>query len=196
MLKNPVVLVGVALVVAAAVWLLASRVGSQTDMKPLTPPPGESLRKQGVPPKPARADPKLALVRLAGAAALPPGDALLREQLQGALARSEDPTFKATVDVPFNDNAAQQVSDELREWLGRKMAGLGFGDTSGKPTLLLVVHIDPAGEGKYAIKLTVRAGGEPKLEQAFELPAAYKDDRMDAALAAAFAAPLVPRSAP
>lgn len=188
MLKNPIVLVGIALLVAAAVWLAATGLGGDrsTELQPLKPPAGESLRRQGTPPKPALADPAAALAVLERAPALPKGDAVLRDLLKAALAAGEKPSFRASVDAPFDDNAAQQVKDELREWLDRKMAGLGFGDAASKPTLMWIAHVDPLGEGRYAIQLTLRAGGAPRLEEKLELPAAWTADRLDTALGASF----------
>jgi hypothetical protein len=189
MLKNPAVLVGIALVIAALVWVVASRVGpgGEADLTPLKPPAGESLRRQGVPPKPVRADPRQAAERLAAAAVLPAGDLLLRELLQKALAANEDPSYRAMVDVPLADNASQQVRDEFKDWLARKLASLGFAEATGKPTVLFTVHIDPAAEGKYSIQVVMRSGGEPRFDEKFELPAAFGPTRMDAALAKAFA---------
>ena len=195
MLKNPILLVAIAAVVAAAVWLVASRTQPQTDLKPLTPLPGESLRRQGVPPKPQRADPIAALTAL-GTGALAPGDGALRDLLKAALDATEDPTFRANVDVPFNDPAAQQISDEVREWLDRKMAGLGFGTTAGKPTVVWRVQIDPGEAGKYTIKLKLRAGSESKFEQTYELPAAFSATRLDTTFAAGLSAPLIAPAAP
>jgi hypothetical protein len=198
MLKNPVVLVGIALGIAALVWVIASRVdhGAEADLTPLKPPAGESLRRQGTPPKPVRADPKQAAERLAAAAVLPAGDLVLRELLRKALADKEDPCYRAMVDVPLTDNAGQQVKDEFKDWLARKLASLGFAEAVGKPTVLFTVHIDPAAEGKYSIQIVMRSGGEPKFDEKFDLPAAFGPNRMDAALAKAFApAPPSPAAA-
>ena len=190
MLKNPVILVGIALGIAALVWVIASRVdhGAETDMTPLKPPAGESLRRQGVAPKPVRADPKQAAERLAAAAVLPAGDLVLRELLQKALGDKEDPCYRAMVDVPLTDNAGQQVKDEFKDWLARKLASLGFAEAVGKPTVLFTVHIDPVGDGRYTVQIVMRSGGEPRFDEKFELPAAFAPTRMDAALAKSFAA--------
>ncbi len=197
MLKNPILLVAVAVVVAGAVWLVASRGQPETDLTPLTPPPGESLRRQGVRPKPPRADPAEALRKLQ-ASALPPGDAALRDLLAAALQAKEEPSYRANIDVPFDDPAAQQVSDEVREWIERKMAGLGFGLAPGKPTVVWRVQIDPGEAGRYLIKLKLRAGSESKLEATYELPAAFTATRLDTTFAPGLAAPLIAptRSAP
>ncbi|HEY3450157.1 MAG TPA: hypothetical protein VGK67_27635 [Myxococcales bacterium] len=191
MLKNPVVLVAVAVLVAGAVWLLASRSQPETDLKPLTPAAGESLRRQGVSPKPQKADAVEALRKLQTGPALPPGDAALRDLLQTALGAKEEPTYRANIDVPFNDPAAQQVSDEVRVWIERKMAGLGFGVASGKPTVVWRVQIDPGEAGRYSIKLKLRAGAESKLDAAYDLPAAYSATRLDATFAPGLSAPLI-----
>ncbi|MBI5549281.1 MAG: hypothetical protein HY901_35800 [Deltaproteobacteria bacterium] len=197
MLKNPIVLVAVAALVAGGVWLLFSQLRPVSDLQPLTPSPGESPRRQGVPPKPVRADPRQALASLEMAGAvLPQGDVALRELLRAALAAKEDPTWRAALDIPFSDNAAQQVSDEVREWIARKMAGLGFGDATAKPTVLWKVHIDPANDGRYTLKTALRAGGETRHEQSFELPAAYTTSRMNDTLAPGFGAPLAAPAAP
>lgn len=191
MLKNPIFLVAVAVVVAGAVWLVASRTRPETDLKPLTPAPGESLRRQGVRPKPRKADPGEALRLLQAGSALAPGDAALRDLLQAALDAKEEPSYRANIDVPFDDPAAQQISDEVREWVERKMAGLGFGVASGKPTVVWRAQIDPGEGGKYSIKVKLRAGSESKLDATYELPAAYSATRLDASFAPGFAAPLV-----
>ncbi|MGC4123008.1 MAG: hypothetical protein QM765_52245 [Myxococcales bacterium] len=191
MLKNPIFLVAVAVVVAGTVWLFASRGQPETDLKPLTPSAGESLRLQGARPKPRKADAKEALRKLQTGAALPPGDAALRDLLQVALEAKEEPSYRANIDVPFNDPAAQQVSDEVREWLERKMAGLGFGLATGKPTVVWRVQIDPGEAGKYSIKLKLRAGSESKLDASYELPAAFSATRLDTTFAPGLSAPLI-----
>ena len=200
MLKNPLVLLGIAVVVAAGVWLVATTAGApKNDLKPLTPAAGESLRRQGAPPKPVTANPKAVLDSLSPGAVLAPGDKLLLDALKDAVGRGEEPAYRVTVDFPFSDAPAQQVADELREWLGRKMAGLGFSEANTKPVVLWIIHLDPAGEGKYTFKVVLRVGGEPRFDQKFELPAAFKAARLDTCLAAAFAAPLAApakRSAP
>ena len=191
--KNPVVLVAVAALVAAAVWLLASRNQPRTDLEPLIPLSGESLRRQGVPPTTPRAEPSAALASL-GRGALAPGDAALRDVLQVALEAREDPSYRANIDVPFDDPAARQVSDEVREWVGRKMAGLGFAGASGKPTVVWRAQIDPAEAGQYVIKLKLRAGSETRHDAAYELPAASSATRLDTTFAAGFSPPASPAS--
>ena len=194
MLKNPVFLVAVAVLVAGVVWLVASRTQPQSDLKPLTPLPGESLRRQGVPPRPQRADPVAALAALEGAA-LAPGDAVLRDLSKAAQDAKEEPSYRANIDVPYNDPAAQQISDEVREWIDRKMAGLGFGGASGKPTVVWRVQIDPGQAGAYSIDLKLRAGTESKLAVTYQLPAAFSVTRLDTTFAPGFAAPLIPPAA-
>ena len=191
MLKNPIFLVAVAVLVGGTVWLLASRSQPETDLKPLTPAAGESLRRQGSRPKPPKADPAEAMRKLQQGPALGPGDAALRDLLQAALDAKEEPSYRANIDVPFNDPAAQQISDEVREWIERKMAGLGFGLATGKPTVVWRVQIDPGEAGKYSIKLKLRAGSESKLDAAYELPAAFSSTRLDTTFAPGLSAPLI-----
>jgi len=188
MAKNPIFLLGVVLVVGLGVWLFASRMDHPGDLSPLKPPAGESLRRQGVPPPPPVADPAASLKQLdSGVRA--PGDVALRELLRKALEAKETPSWRCVVDVPMEDNAAQQVRDEVKEWLSRKMAGLGFAEATGRPTALVHVRLDPAGDGKYTFHLVVRSAGEPRLDEKYELPAAYTADRLDTALARSFAPP-------
>lgn len=196
MLKNPVVLVAVALLVAALAFVLARGLQPKTDLQPLVPPPGESLRRQGVPPKPTVAEAKQVLPSLEGAA-LPPGDAAVREVLRAALSASEAPSYRLNLDAPFDDAAGRQVGDEVREWIDRKMAGLGFEVAdSGKPSLVWRVRIDPGEAGAYTLGVALRAGGESKLDQQFTLPAAYTRTRLDTTFASAFAPPRVAPAEP
>jgi hypothetical protein len=189
MAKNPIVLLGVVLVVGLGVWLFASRMDRSGDLSPLKPPPGESLRRQGVPPPPPVVDPAASLKQLDAMGALAQGDLTLRELLRKALEAKEAPSWRCIVDVPMEDTAAQQVRDEVKEWFSRKMAGLGFTEAAGRPTALVHVRLDPAGDGKYAFHLVVRSAGEPRFDEKFELPSAYKADRLDTALARSFAPP-------
>ena len=192
MSKNPIVLVAVVLVVGLGVWLFASRVEDRPgDMTPLQPSPGESLRTQGTPPPPAVANPSDVLTRLQAETVLQPGDIALRELLKKALDAKEQPTWRSMIDVPYGDNAGQQIRDEIRNWLVRKMAGLGFTEAAGRPTVLIHVRADPAPEGKYTVQVVLRAAGEPRLDEKYDLPAAYKPDRLDTAFARSFAAPAI-----
>lgn len=193
MLKRPEVLVGVALLVAAVVFVVARRAGpseAQEGMQPLKLPPGESLRVRPPAPQPVVADPKAAL---AAAPAEPlAGDKVILALLKAALDAGEAPTFRSSMDLPFDDNAGQQVKDELHEWLGRKMAGLGFVPAAGKPTVSWVLRVNPSADGSYAIQVLLRASGETRFDQPFVLPKAWSKDRLDTSFAAAFAPPGAP----
>jgi len=74
-------------------------------------------------------------------------------------------------------------------WMARKMASLGFADATAKPTVSWTVHIDPGLEGRYQVKMTLRAGGATRFEQTYELPAVAAEDRANKAFATSFAAP-------
>ena len=182
-------LVAVALAVAIGVWLLATRLTPPSDLRPLAPAPRELSRGPVGSPMPEPTDPHQALRELQGQAALAPGDAALRDELQAALAAGEAPTYRVVVDVPFGDAAGQRVADGLRAWLTRKMAGVGFREATGKPTVVLALRVDPAATGRYRLQAVLRASGQPRYEGSFELPAASENDRMDTTMAPGFAAP-------
>jgi hypothetical protein len=188
--RNPLVLVAAGL--AAALLTLAAVALLSRSPEPVTRPlalsPGEQLRLQPSRPRPQPADPHAVARKLAGTALLP-GDQVLVSALQAELARGGAPSYKTAVDVPVSDNAAQAVRDEVKEWLAAKMAGLGYRETGGRPTVLWQVHIDPAAEGRYTLRTVLRSGGAVQLDQSFELPARYAADRVSDALGAAFAPP-------
>jgi hypothetical protein len=191
MTKKPLLLVAAALAAAlltlGLVLLLAGGDGKPR-LVPLEPPPGESLRLQKPAEKPPTADPA-EVVRALGEEPALPGDAVLVEALKAAVAAGEPPTYKLRIDVPLADNAAQAVRDEVRGWVERKMAALGFVGAAGKPTLSWGVHVDPGEAGKYVVQTRVRVGGEARFDEEFELPFAFSADRVDKSLATAFAAP-------
>jgi hypothetical protein len=193
MARNPVVLVAAlaAAILAAGLVMLTSRGPSQA--RPIAPSPDDALRNPAGERAPARADPKEVTGRLKGVA-LPPGDQVIADALERALASGEAPSYKASLDAPFGDNAAQAVRDELRDWISHKMASTGFAEAEGKPTLAWHVRLDALEGGRYAIKAALRAAGELRFEQSFELPAAYQRDRLDAVLGAAFAPATTRRS--
>jgi hypothetical protein len=188
MLKKSLVLVGVAVAVGLltmALFRLFSG-GPESTLEPIKPPPGEELRLQPKAPAPAAADPAEVARGLEGKVLLP-GDVVLAEALKSALAAGEKPTYKVSVDVPLEDNAAQAVRDEFRAWLGKKMASFGFQEASGKPSISWIVHIDPVEGVVYSIETTLRAGGTERFSREYELPNAYSPTRMEKTLAADFA---------
>ncbi|MGI5863096.1 MAG: hypothetical protein ACOX6T_13685 [Myxococcales bacterium] len=194
MAKNPVALIGVALVAAlltlGLVFLISPDEGKQAPLKPLEVPAGESLRLQATKekPRPAPANPAEVARSLEGQTLLP-GDAVLAQALKAALAAGESPSYKIRIDVPLEDNAAQAVRDEVKAWVERKMAALGFTLAAGKPSLTWVVHVDPADGGKYVVKTILRTEGQERFNQAFELPFAFSADRVEKSLGAAYATP-------
>ncbi len=194
MARNPVVLVAVAL--AAAILTVglvrqASRTPSQA--RPAGPSPGDAVRGLEAQRAPVRADPRQAAERLKGAVLLA-GDQVIADTLARALASGEVPSYKTSLDAPFGDSAAQAVRDEVRDWILRKMASTGFTEAEGRPTLAWHVHLDALEGGRYAIKVALRVAGELRFEQSFELPTAYRRDRLDEVLGAAFAPADAPRS--
>jgi hypothetical protein len=189
MTRNPLALVAIAvavgLVTVGAIALFSSG-WKQTSFQPLKPHPGEQLRLQPPAPKPEPADAAEIAHRIEGKT-LMPGDAVLADALKSAVAAGQTPTFKASVDVPLGDNAAPAVRDEVKGWLAKKMAALGYKDTGDKPTVSWIVHIDPLDGGRYSVETIVRAGGMERFRQKLELPHAWAADRVEKAMAPAFA---------
>lgn len=185
--------VGIALLVAGVTFgLLLMRPASDTAaMQPLKPPAGEELRvAAGKPtPHPRVAEPAEALAAAKAVGPARPGDAVLIAALEARLEAKEIPGYKASIDVPLSDNAAPAVKDEVREFITRKMATLGFTEASAKPDITWIVHVDPGEAGKYLVAVVLRSGGAIRFEGSYELPAAVTPRRVDAAFAAGFTAP-------
>lgn len=177
-----------ALAAALTTTLLLRSQRSDPGARPIAPPPGESLRAPQPRPAPARADPRQVAGKLKDTALLP-GERALADALERSLATGEEPSYRVSLDAPAEDNAAQAVRDEVLEWIGRKMAALGFAEAKGRPSIAWKVKLDGLDGGRYAIRAALRTGGAVQFEGGFELPAAYSADRLDAALGGAFAPP-------
>ncbi len=192
MTKNPLVLLmaGLAaalLSVGALFYATSSR--DPAAQAPLAPTPGEAMRVATPQAPPIELADPAAVVKQLDGKTLAPGDQILADILKAALKAGEAPCYRATIDAPFQDNAAPALRDELRQWIARKMSSLGFADAAGKPSVNWVVHLDPGQQGSYTLKATLRAGGASRFEQSFDVPATATADRMERVLAGAFSAP-------
>ncbi len=182
----PAVAVG-AFAITAGVLYLVSGGGEAQDL-PIAPPAGEELRLRRDPPPPPPADPKKVQEKLAGQTLLP-GDAALLKALEAELAAGTSPTYRTLIDVPFNDNAAPALRDEVKGWVERKMAEFGYTVADRKPTVLWRVALDAGKQGAWKMSVALRSGGDAVLERTLEVPAAYSATRIDQVMAKEFASP-------
>lgn len=182
----PAVAVGAFALTAGVLYLAGG--SEETKETPLTPPAGESLRLRPQAPAPVTADPARVKEALAGRTLLA-GDAALYTVLEEELAGGSAPTYRTLIDLPFAENAAHELRDEVKGWLDRKMAAYGFAVAQSKPSVLWRVALDPGEQGAWRLTLTLRRGGDEALKRELELPAAFTPDRLDRLFAADFEAP-------
>ncbi len=137
------------------------------------------------PPRPAAIPPQQALSRIVGKALLP-GDQIIAELLAVEMQGAQKPSYKSNVDYPFSDGAALAISEEVRQWIRRKMAALGFSETEGRPTLSWVVHVQPDADGQYRLETSLQSLGSVKFKKAFMVPEQYSAQRLDEVFAEDF----------
>ncbi|MDR0965542.1 MAG: hypothetical protein LBM75_03390 [Myxococcales bacterium] len=139
-------------------------------------------------PEPARpviTSPKIALSQVVGKA-LRQGDQIIAEHLSFEMQGAQTPSYKANIDYPYSDGAAQAISEEARQWVRQKMAAMGFSEADGKPTISWVIHVQPDAEERYLLETSLHSEGKQKFGKTFVVPAQFSSTRMNEVFSADF----------
>ena len=115
------------------------------------------------------------------------GDLAISKPLVLAVQENRAALYRVTTDYPFSDGAAMAVSQEAKAWIQSKMSAFGFEETTSRPDLLWLVHVDPGEDGTYVLDTSIVAAGKPLFAGKFVVPAQVASDRMERVFSEKFA---------